>query len=223
MICSVILFFAACYLLVASIILMPALKKEREIEFKQWLRAMALFIVIRTLATLFQSIANDLYFGYHQIMLLIWFTFTLLNIFAFLVVVSNYQELSNITRLEDMAQLKMSTISSLNASRTLSHHSLDSYKGHHIHTNPSPSVSQQGTPVVMRGSHGSTESYTNHYFPQPSPRLGNPPSISSIPLAAFGLNLNPNGAFASPRSTQGSLGGGSLSAGRGSTPSTAPI
>ena len=217
MICSVILFFAACYLLVASIILMPALKKEREIEFKQWLRAMALFIIIRTLGTLFQSIANDLYFIYHQIMLLMWLLFTLVNIFAFLVVVSNYQELSNITRLEDMAQLKMSTISSLNASRTLSHHSLDSYKGHHINTNPSPTVSQQGTPVVMRGSHGSTDSY-NHYYPQPSPRLGNPPSISSIPLAAFGLNLNPNGAFSSPRSTQGSL-----SAGRGSTPSTAPI
>lgn len=202
--------------MVASIILMPALKKEREEEFKQWLRAMALFIVIRAVATLFQSIANDLYFTYHQAMLLLWFFFTITNIFAFLTVVSNYQELSNITRLEDMAQLKMSTISSLNASRTLSHHSLDSYKGQHINTNPSPTVSQQGTPVVMRGSHGSTDSY-QHYFPQPSPRLGNPPSTSSIPLAAFGLNLNPNGNF-SIRSNAGSL-----SAGRGSTPSTAPI
>ena len=59
-------------------------------------------------------------------MLLLWFLLLSLNVFVWLVVYSNYQELSDITRLEDMAKLKMSTLSSLNASRTFSHHSLDS-------------------------------------------------------------------------------------------------
>ncbi|XP_053207095.1 uncharacterized protein LOC128391269 [Panonychus citri] len=220
--CSLILILISIYLLISSIILIPALKKEQEIRFKNWLRAMSTFIIVRTCATLFQSIANDLFFTYHQLMLLLWFLASIANVFAFLVVVSNYQELNTITRLEDMAKLKMSTISSLNASRTLSHHSLDSYRGPHLTTNPSPNTSIQGTPTALRGSHASSDSY-NHYYPQPSPRLGNPPSASSIPLAAFSLNLNPNGTFSAARSAQGSIGGGSLSAGRGSTPSTAPI
>lgn len=59
-------------------------------------------------------------------MLIIWFLLTAINVFTWLVVYSNYQELSDITRLEDMAKLKMSTLSSLNASRSFSHHSLDS-------------------------------------------------------------------------------------------------
>lgn len=59
-------------------------------------------------------------------MLIIWFLLTALNVFTWLVVYSNFQELSDITRLEDMAKLKMSTLSSLNASRSFSHHSLDS-------------------------------------------------------------------------------------------------
>ena len=205
---------------------MVALRKEHEIKFKNWIRAMALFIVIRTLALLFQSIVNDLYFLYHQTMLFFWFIMNLLNVFAFLIVISNYQELTNITRLEDMARLKLSTISSLNASRSLSHHSLDSCKGANIvNSHPSPSVSLHGTPAFLRGSTSSTDSY-NHYYPQPSPRLGNPPSAAGlIPLAAFGLNLNPNGTYhSSSRSGHhGSYEGGPLSGGRGSTPSTAPI
>lgn len=203
---------------------MAALRKEHEVKFKNWIRAMALFIVIRTLSLLFQSIVNDLYFLYHQSMLLFWFIINTLNVFAFLVVVSNYQELTNITRLEDMARLKLSTISSLNASRSLSHHSLDSCKGaNYVNSHPSPSVSLHGTPALLRGS-TTSDSY-NHYYPQPSPRLGNPPSTASlIPLAVFGLNLNPNGTYHSSRSGHhGSLEGGSLSGGRGSTPSTAPI
>ncbi|RWS27251.1 hypothetical protein B4U80_05323 [Leptotrombidium deliense] len=113
-----------------------------------------------------------------------------------------------------MAKLKMSTISSLNASRSLSHHSLDSYKG----MNASPNVSVQGTPATPRGSTSSAGTFN---YPQPSPRTGYPPN--TFPLSAFGFNLNPSGSQPSPRSQQGSIGGGSYSGGRGSTPSTAPI
>ena len=41
-------------------------------------------------------------------MLLIWIALIAGNVFAFLVVISNYQELSDITRLEDLARSKVS-------------------------------------------------------------------------------------------------------------------
>ncbi len=37
---------------------MTALRKEHEIKFKHWLRAMGLFIIWRTLTIIFQSIVN---------------------------------------------------------------------------------------------------------------------------------------------------------------------
>lgn len=55
---AVILFASAIYLLVSSLILMTALRKEHEIKFKHWLRAMGLFIIWRTLTIIFQSIVN---------------------------------------------------------------------------------------------------------------------------------------------------------------------
>ncbi|RWS04926.1 uncharacterized protein B4U79_06174 [Dinothrombium tinctorium] len=214
--CSLILIAISIYLLVSSVILMNALRKEHEIKFKHWIRAMALFIVFRVASLIFQSIANDIYFFYHQFMLIFWTLLIVVNVFMFLVVISNFQELSDITRLEDMAKLKMSTLSSLNASRSLSHHSLDSYRG--VNSNPSPNVSVQGTPATPRGS---TSSGGTFNYPQPSPRTGYP--TNTFPLSAFGFNLNPSGSQPSPKSQQGSIGGGSYSAGRGSTPSTVPI
>lgn len=45
---------------------------------------------------------QDLYYGYHQINLIVWsLTVLLLNSFFWLVVLAKYQELSDITRLED--------------------------------------------------------------------------------------------------------------------------
>lgn len=55
---AVILFCAAVYLLVSSLILMTALRKEHEIKFIHWLRAMAFFIVWKTLTIIFQSLVN---------------------------------------------------------------------------------------------------------------------------------------------------------------------
>lgn len=222
------LFLSALYLLTASLVLMAALKKEHEVKFKHWLRAMGAFIVVRTLTLVFSSVANDLYFGYHQAMLIIWLLLTIGNVFAFLIVVSNFQELSNITRLEDMAKLKMSTISSLNASRSLSRNSLDSYKVYGtlggVNSQPSPNVSVHGGPSASRpgSTTGSIASF-NMNGPQPSPRVGQNPS-ASVPLSSFGLNFNPNGIFTTQQvlgTSQQSLGPQSM--GRNSTPSTAPI
>lgn len=53
-------------------------------------------------------ISQDLYYAYHICMLLLWIALIAGNIFAYLVVLSNYQELSDITRLEDLARSKVS-------------------------------------------------------------------------------------------------------------------
>ncbi|GFR26113.1 uncharacterized protein TNCT_379681 [Trichonephila clavata] len=126
--CSVVSFFLAVCLMTASILLMKALKKESEGKFRPWLLAMLVFTVWRLIAIFYRSIVNDLYFGYHQAMLVIWILLSAVNVFMWLVVLSNYQELANITRLEDMAKLKMGTMSSLNQSHSLSRHSVESVK-----------------------------------------------------------------------------------------------
>lgn len=156
-------------LFISSFIIIPALKKEYELKFRPWLYVMTVFIGFRTFATIFQSIANDLYFTYHQAMLLFWLILIPLNTFALLVVYSNYQELSDITKIEDMAKLKMSTLSSLQGSRTLSHmsnQSLDSTYGRHygaagVNSNPSPSYMRAAAninhaPQYGIGMHGNS-------------------------------------------------------------------
>lgn len=151
---STVLILSAMLLFTASIIIIPALKKEYELKFRPWLYTMTVFIFIRFITIIFQSVANDLYFLYHQLVLLLWFILIPLDVFALLIVYSNYQELSDITKIEDMAKLKMSTLSSLQGSRTLSHlshQSLDSYRHYgatHINQNPSPSYMRAAANVV---------------------------------------------------------------------------
>lgn len=160
---SVLLALSAVTLFVSSCIIIPALKKEYELKFRPWLLIMTIFVGFRTFATLFQSIANDLYFTYHQAMLLLWLILIPLNVFALLVVYSNYQELSDITKIEDMAKLKMSTLSSLQGSRTLSHlsnQSLDSTYRHYgatgVNSNPSPSYMRAAANINHQPHYGTT-------------------------------------------------------------------
>ncbi|KAH8040755.1 hypothetical protein HPB51_012925 [Rhipicephalus microplus] len=80
------------------------------------------------------ALRKDLYYSYHQAVLIIWILLIAANVFAWLIVYSNYQELTDITKLEDMAKLKLGTLSSLNASRSVSHHSIDSMKNSHSMT-----------------------------------------------------------------------------------------
>ena len=109
-------------------------------------------------------------------MLLLWLFLICLNIFSWLVVYSNYQELSDITRLEDMAKLKMSTLSSL---RSFSHHSLDSanpygryggsvqaspqiYGHHNISVMSGMSASQQNIPSTSTPNIGQKNNGSHH-------------------------------------------------------------
>ena len=185
---SALLSLMAIVLSVTSCILIPALKKEYELKFRPWLYLMTVFVGFRTLSIIFQSLANDLYFTYHQMVLILWLILIPLNVFALLVVYSNYQELSDITKIEDLAKLKMSTLSSLQGSRTLSHLSNqslnDSTYGRHygatVNSNPSPSymraaanVSHQ--PYAMTNSNLYNYTGSIHGGAGPSARTGLPP------------------------------------------------
>lgn len=131
---SVISFVMSVALLITSVMMVMALRKEKEAKFRPWLFIMFAFTAWRFFAIIFRSICNDLYYSYHQAVLIIWILLIAANAFAWLIVYSNYQELTDITRLEDMAKLKLGTLSSLNASRSVSHHSIDSMKNSHSMT-----------------------------------------------------------------------------------------
>ncbi|XP_054709071.1 uncharacterized protein LOC129218773 [Uloborus diversus] len=141
--CSVISFILSVCLIIASVILMRALKKEFEGKFRPWLLCMLVFTAWRAIAIFYRSVVNDLYFSYHQAMLVIWILLIAGNVFVWFIVLSNYQELADITRLEDMAKLKMGTMSSLNQSHSLSRHSVDSVKQHSSSRHSEDSVKHQ--------------------------------------------------------------------------------
>lgn len=204
---SSLLALSAIALIITSIIIIPALKKEYEVKFRPWLITMIIFICYRTFAIIFQSIANDLYFTYHQAMLFLWFILIPIDVFALLVVYSNYQELSDISKIEDMAKLKMSTISSLQGSRSLSQLSMDSYRMYGaigVNSNPSPSYMRAAANINHQphGANSGVYNYTGSIYggstlstPTPSV-LGHHASTPSlrggttytIPLEMFNLN-----------------------------------
>ncbi|XP_018323537.1 uncharacterized protein LOC108735844 [Agrilus planipennis] len=103
---------------VTSIILIIALRKEYEKKMVPWIVAFGIFTVFRLLAFLFFSIVNDMIFAYNVLMCLLWIAFTVINIYGFVLVYSLYIELSDLTKLEDLAHLRMGTMQSLNASTT---------------------------------------------------------------------------------------------------------
>ena len=183
---SSLLILSATALFTSSCIIIPALKKEYELKFRPWLIIMAIFVGFRTFAILFQSIANDLYFTYHQATLLLWLILIPLNVFALLVVYSNYQELSDITKIEDMAKLKISTLSSLQGSRTFSHlsnQSLDSAYRHYgatVNSNPSPSYMRAAANVHHQPHYGAAA-------------LGTDTGSIAAPHNVYG-NYNPTGS-----------------------------
>ena len=59
------------------------------------------------LAWAFAGIVNDMIFAYNIIMLIAWFFFNILNVFSFLCIYSLYLELTDLTKLQDLARLKV--------------------------------------------------------------------------------------------------------------------
>ncbi|VEN61505.1 unnamed protein product [Callosobruchus maculatus] len=101
---------------VTSIILINALRKEHEKKMVPWLYAFAAFTIFRLLGYLFFSIVNDMIFAYNILMCLLWTVFLVFSIYGWVLVYSLYVELSDLTKLEDLAHLRIGTLQSLNAS-----------------------------------------------------------------------------------------------------------
>ncbi|KAJ8707666.1 hypothetical protein PYW07_011343 [Mythimna separata] len=131
--------------LVTSIILINALRKEYEkrivpwlysfgvfilfrlvafifasIEYEKrivpWLYSFGVFILFRLVAFIFAAIVNDMIFAYNVLMCLCWIVFCVAGMYGWVLVYSLYLELADLTKLEDLAHLRMGTMASLNAS-----------------------------------------------------------------------------------------------------------
>lgn len=75
-----------------------------------WLYSFAAFTVFRFFAFLFFSIVNDLIFAYNIMICLLWILFISFSVYGWLIVYSLYIELSDLTRLEDLAHLRVRII-----------------------------------------------------------------------------------------------------------------
>lgn len=74
-----------------------------------WIYTFAVFTIFRLLAYLFCSIVNDLIFAYNVLMCLLWTIFIIVSIYGWVLVYSLYIELSDLTKLEDLAHLRVSS------------------------------------------------------------------------------------------------------------------
>lgn len=72
-----------------------------------WLVAYAVFLIFRFLANLFFCIVNDMIFGYNIFMGLWWTLVIIFSVYGWLLVYSLYIELSDLTKLEDLAHLRV--------------------------------------------------------------------------------------------------------------------
>ncbi|KAG6443850.1 uncharacterized protein LOC115456216 [Manduca sexta] len=102
--------------LFTSIVLVNALRKEHEKRIVPWLYTFGVFILFRLVAFIFASIVNDMIFAYNVIMCLCWIVFCIAGVYGWLLVYSLYLELADLTKLEDLAHLRMGTMASINAS-----------------------------------------------------------------------------------------------------------
>ena len=97
---------------ISSCVTLDALRLEKETGFKSWLISMGIFTPWRVVAWVYAFIVNDMIFAYHIIMFFVWLFFNIVNIMAWMVMYSLYLELTGISKLEDMAKLKIDTMSS---------------------------------------------------------------------------------------------------------------
>ncbi|XP_043190331.1 uncharacterized protein LOC122364215 [Amphibalanus amphitrite] len=101
-------------LLVTSVLLLKALQEEYEPRIRPWLLAMLFHTVWRFFAFIFAAFVNDMYFSYHGLMCAAWAAMVPLNVYCWLIVWSMFNELTEVSRLEDIACMKMGgTLNSL--------------------------------------------------------------------------------------------------------------
>lgn len=83
-------------------------QQEYERKIRPWLWSFAVFTVLRALATLFFGIVNDLIFPYNILMLLFWILSLIGCVWSWLIVYTFFVELAGLSKLEDLAQLRVS-------------------------------------------------------------------------------------------------------------------
>lgn len=84
-----------------------------------WLYVFAGFIVFRFFALLFFSILNDLIFAYNILITIIWVLIIPASVYGWLTVYSLYVELADLTKLEDLAHLRVSFFALIETLRNL--------------------------------------------------------------------------------------------------------
>jgi hypothetical protein len=84
--------------------------QEYEKKMVPWLYCFAVFTLFRLFAFVFGSIVNDMIFGYNIVMCILWIIYTVANVYGWLLVYSLYLELSDLTKLEDLAHLRVSRL-----------------------------------------------------------------------------------------------------------------
>lgn len=92
---------------VTSLMLIIALRKEYEKKMVPWLYSFAIFTLFRLFAFIFYSIVNDMIFAYNIMMCLLWIVFVCVSAYGWVIVYSLYVELSDLTKLEDLAHLRV--------------------------------------------------------------------------------------------------------------------
>jgi len=85
--------------------------QEHEKRIILWLYTFAVFVVFRFFAWLFFSIANDAIFGYNLAMIIFGAVFTVINVYGWILVYSLFLELSDLSKLEDLAHLRVCNLS----------------------------------------------------------------------------------------------------------------
>lgn len=94
--------------LATSIYLVVALRKEYEKKIVPWLWSFAVFTLVRILGLIFFAIVNDLIFAYNVLVIVCWSLLLVLCMYCWVVVYSLYLELSDLTKMEDLAHLRVS-------------------------------------------------------------------------------------------------------------------
>jgi hypothetical protein len=82
--------------------------QEYEKKIVPWLWTYAVFLILRFFGFLFFAIVNDLIFAYNILMVLVWICVLVGTAYGWLVVYSLYLELSDLSKLEDLAHLRVS-------------------------------------------------------------------------------------------------------------------
>lgn len=72
-----------------------------------WLWAYGIFLGFRFFAFLFFAIVNDLIFAYNIMMTILWIMIIAVSLYGWLLIYSLYLELSDLTKLEDLAHLRV--------------------------------------------------------------------------------------------------------------------